>query len=702
MDLSRAEASARVAELSAKLRRLNVLYYNQGISEVADAVYDQMLAELQELERRFPELALPDSPTQSVGAPLQSTFAPVTHFRPMLSLESKVGFEVVADLFKRLEQVGRGDAELLAQPKIDGLSVELVYRQGLFSVGSTRGDGVTGEDITPNLRTIADIPGHLPGGPERVVVRGEVYMDREGFVELNRSLVERGGEGFANPRNAAAGSLRQLDPAVTATRPLKFFPFELSNADELGLASDRRALELLEGWGFPPHRQHQHFGRGDKFIRQVHAQYEARRDELPFEIDGVVVKVDDLALREAMGARSRTPRWAVAWKFPPRQELTTVKDIAVQVGRTGKLTPVALLMPVDVGGVTVSRATLHNFARVAELDVRSGDKVRVERAGDVIPQVVEVTEPGNPRGSLLAPPDRCPVCGSEIVQAEKVVRHTKNGTVREKGANHICPNHIACPAQIKGALQHYASRGAMDIEGLGEKRVAQLMEQNLLTDLLSLYRLKEHREQLEALEGWGALSADNLLKSIEATHQAPLARFLYALGIRNVGQATARDLAQALGSYQAVAEASKDDLVRVPGVGPEVARGIRRFFERPQSRAMADALAAEVRPAPVEGAGQARELPWAGLSVVFTGSLEGLSREQAAEMVRSLGGRVSSSVSKNTGLVVVGADPGSKAGKARELGVEMIGLEEFRRRVKLAAGQAAETSPGPLFQSREE
>ncbi len=699
--MTTSQAARRIAELSDQLRHLNRRYYNDGVSEVADAVYDQMLAELQDLERRFPELAASDSPTHTVGAPLQSSFAPVLHFQPMLSLESKVEFAVVADLFKRLEQAGQADSPLLAQPKIDGLSVELVYRQGLFSVGSTRGDGVTGEDITPNLRTLADIPGHLADAPERVVVRGEVYMSREGFLELNKGLVERGGEGFANPRNAAAGSLRQLDPSVTATRPLSFFPFELCNAEELGLASDSQALERLAAWGFPEYPQDQKLGRGPGFIQEFHASYQERRDELIFEIDGVVIKVNDLALRGEMGARSRTPRWAVAWKFPPRQEVTTVREVVVQVGRTGKLTPVALMMPVDVGGVTVSRATLHNFARVAELDVRAGDKVRVERAGDVIPQVVEVVQKGSPRGEPVTPPAHCPVCGAEIEQAQKVVRHTKQGTVREQGANHVCPNHIACPAQIKGALQHYSSRGAMDIEGLGEKRVVQLMDHGLLRDLLSLYHLAEHRAELEGLEGWGELSADNLLKSIEATRGAPLGRFLYALGIPNVGEATARELANALGSYARVTQANTEELLSVSGVGPEVARGVVEFFARPQSRQMADALAAEVRPAEVADAGRKKELPWAGRSVVFTGALEGLSREEASEMVRALGGRVSSSVSKSTSLVVVGSDPGSKADKARDLGVEMIGLAEFRRRVQRAAKAGVDEVPGPLFASRE-
>ncbi|MBU1274333.1 MAG: NAD-dependent DNA ligase LigA [Proteobacteria bacterium] len=790
MTMTTQQASGRIAELSARLRRLNRLYYNQGVSEVADAVYDRMLAQLQDLEREFPSLALPDSPTQSVGAPVQSSFAPVTHFQPMLSIESKVEFVVVTDLFKRLEQAGRADAEMLAQPKIDGLSVELVYRQGLFSVGSTRGDGAVGEDITPNLRTLADIPGHIPDAPERVVVRGEVYMDREGFLELNRGLVERGGEGFANPRNAAAGSLRQLDPSVTATRPLRFFPFELSNAGELGLANDWDALKQLVAWGFPAYPNDQKLDRGPEFIKEFHAGYELKRDELPFEIDGVVVKVNDLALRREMGARSRTPRWAVAWKFPPRQEVTTVLGVVVQVGRTGKLTPVALMMPVDVGGVTVSRATLHNFDIVNALKVRINDKVRIERAGDVIPKVVEVVEEGNPRGPEILPPTECPVCGGEVVRP--LVE--KEGEL-VPGANHYCANRLGCPAQLEGALQHYASRGAMDIEGLGKKSVVVLRELGLVPDLPSIYYLKNHKSELRKLEGWGELSVNNLINAIEATRGASLDRFIFSLGIPNLGDVSARSLADNLGSLENIIKAAEEEYAKnklrklpnisvgvakniikyfstergqkvlgknteetiqsqlikisgiknkkangilenfkslpeilavakehiqkekmkglslapgenIPYIGEIVAKAIADFFTQPETRKVALALAAEVRPAEVAAAGQKRDLPWEGKSVVFTGALEGLSREEASEMVRSLGGKVSSSVSKNTSLVVAGADPGSKADKARELGVEMIGLEEFRRRVEKAGAKAAPAArddvPGPLFALREE
>ncbi|MCB2190846.1 MAG: NAD-dependent DNA ligase LigA [Deltaproteobacteria bacterium] len=792
MNMSTKQASGRIAELSAKLRRLNHLYYNEGMSEVADAVYDQMLAELQDLEARFPELALPDSPSQTVGAPLKSSFAAVEHFQPMLSLESKVEFTVVSDLFKRLEQAGQAQAELLAQPKIDGLSVELVFRQGLFSIGSTRGDGAVGEDITPNLRTLGDIPPHIANAPERVVVRGEVYMDREGFLELNRGLVERGGEGFANPRNAAAGSLRQLDPSVTATRPLRFFPFELSNAEELGLTGDWQALEQLAAWGFPRYPQDQKLGQGPEFIEEFHAKYQQRRDDLVFEIDGVVIKVNDLALRREMGTRSRTPRWAVAWKFPPRQEETEVRDVVVQVGRTGKLTPVALMMPVDVGGVTVSRATLHNFEIVKNLDVRIGDTVRIVRAGDVIPKVVEVVEKGKPRGEEIAPPTSCPVCESKIEKAQILDKVLKRGAVFKEGTNYLCPNHLGCPAQIEAALQHYASRHAMDIEGLGKKTVIDFRERGLLTDLPSIYQLKNHTEKLRKLEGWGDLSTSNLINAIEKTRGTSLDRFIFSLGIPNLGETSARSLATRMGSLEKIIEAADEEylkrnldglpevsskvaknivdyfstkegqgvlnnnnpneilyqLRKINGIGPETSktlvakfktpnrilaaakeqtkkdsiRGlsaidipdvgyagagiIANFFAQPDTREAVLALAAEVQPAEVEGAGQKRDLPWKDMTVVFTGALEGLTRDEASEMVRSLGGKVSSSVSKKTSMVVTGDDPGSKADKARDLGVEMIGLEEFRKRVDQATGKQAPAdqgeTPGPLFAKREE
>lgn len=679
-DMTPEQAAQKVAKLSDEIRKLNRLYYNEGVSRVADAVYDRMLEELKRLETDFPELALSDSPTRTVGAPLQTTFAPVRHYRPMLSLESGVAESVMTDLFKRLDQAGAAGQTLLAQPKIDGLSIELVYEQGLLRVASTRGDGVTGEDVTSNVRTIKAIPGHLPHGPaERLVVRGEVYMPRQGFDELNRELVQAGGAGFANPRNAAAGALRQLDPSVTAGRPLDFFPFELVTAAEHGLASDSQAMEFLRERGFSIGDDHLHLCRDLEAVRAVHTFYLEHRDDLRFEIDGVVVKVDDLDLRETMGARSRTPRWASAWKFPPRQELTQVRDIAVQVGRTGKLTPVALLDPVDVGGVTVSRATLHNFGEVARLDVRVGDQVRVERAGDVIPRVAEVAKPGDPRGPEVAPPKHCPVCGAEVIS---------------EGAYHLCPNNLGCRAQLIAAVTHYAGREAMDIEGLGAKRVAQLMEAGLLTSVADLYDLPDKQEDLAALEGWGDLSADNLTKAIEGSKKKSLGRFLFALGVPTLGQATARDLAAHFGTFAAVAEAEEQDLSQVNGVGPVVAAKVHAFFE-PQSRTgqIARNLADIVQPREAARP-RVADSPLAGLSVVFTGALESLSRSQAEEMVRAAGGRASASVSKSTGLVVVGDSPGSKAAKARELGVRVISEQDFLELVRQKGTSQLEMFPG--------
>ncbi|MCB2187844.1 MAG: NAD-dependent DNA ligase LigA [Deltaproteobacteria bacterium] len=673
-------ARRRIAELSAQLRRHSQLYYSLDQPAISDTAYDALFHELEDLEAAWPQLVQPDSPTQTVGAPVKTSFRPVTHHEPMLSLESKGEFAVVTDFLRRLHEAGLGDALLLAQPKIDGLSLELVYRSGMLAVAATRGDGVTGEDITPNVRTMDEVPAWLPGvEAPLVVVRGEAFLDRQGFLELNRGLVQEGQEGFANPRNAAAGSLRQQDPAVTATRPLKFFPFELVTARDLGLASDQEAMARLGEWGFPLREDHNHWGRGPDFAQEMHARYQQSRDELPFEIDGVVFKLDRLDERDQLGARTRTPRWAVAWKFPPRQELTLVQGVVNQVGRTGKITPVALLEPVDVGGVTVSRATLHNFGEVARLGVRVGDRVRVERAGDVIPRVVEVATEGQPRGPEVLPPERCPVCGTRVEAA---------------GAYHLCPNTLGCPAQIQAALRHYAGREAMDIETLGPKRVAQLMEAGLLSDLPSLYRLESQRAKLTSLEGWGELSADNLLASIESTRGKPLERFLLALGMPGVGQATARDLARYFPDIAALQKARPEELARVPGVGPVVAAGVREFFDRPETAAAAQALYEEVQPTPPAQAADAAPGPLAGQTVVFTGALTRFTRPEAEELVRRLGGKAAASVSARTSLVVAGPGAGTKAAKARELGVEVIDEDEFLRRVQAGGDSAGGASAG--------
>lgn len=716
------QAAMRIDQLSKELRRHNRLYYVDNQPEISDAEYDNLLNELEELESLFPQLRVSDSPTQTVGSPIKTSFKPVQHFRPMLSLESKVDRVVVNDFLRRLLDYKAGSARLIAQPKIDGLSVELDFRNGLFWQGSTRGDGLTGEDITPNLRTLADIPNRLKGRYiERLVVRGEVFMSRNGFFELNKKLISLGIEPFANPRNAAAGSLRQMDPNITAQRPLNFFPFEICNAIELGLENDRDTFDLLDTAGFPIYRDHQHSGTSLEFLEKLHKDYEAHREKLPFEIDGIVIKVDDLALRERIGTRSRTPRWAVAWKFPPRQKRTIVRDIVAQVGRTGKITPVALLDPVDVGGVTVSRATLHNYNEVLRLGVRVGDTVRVERAGDVIPRVAEVL----PCPTL--PPSSCPSCGTHLirtVKTDEVIRQktidilgitvmariegklpNKSKPIKDmpaanapdaepalrfflesEGADHICPNHFGCPAQALASITHFASRGAMDIEGLGPSRVEELMSLDLISDVVSIYALKEKQEQLADLKGWGEQSAGNLINAIAQTRGKTFDRFVFALGIPGVGEATARLLAQTFAGLKELIAASQKNLEKLETVGPEVASKIVDFFAEPKNKNAALKLYDEIRPVPAKKAEVGRL--FAGLTVVFTGELQNLTRSQAEELVRNLGGKTAGSVAKSTGLVVAGPGAGSKLEKARGLGVEVIDEQEFQRRI-------AEEGPGP-------
>ena len=688
--MDRNQAAQRAGELSEFLRHHNYLYYTKNTPEISDAEYDRLLAELKDLEDKYPELAASDSPTHTVGAPLKSSFAPVVHFRPMLSLESAAEARIMDDFFRRLAESRLENTDLLVQPKMDGLSVELVYRHGIFTTGSTRGDGRQGEDITPNLRTIADIPSQLKPielgeygeetspqtglfsqntvrrVPDLVVVRGEVYITLASFDQLNQGLIAQNETPFANPRNAAAGSLRQMDPRVTFTRPLSFFPFELVNASELGVASDHKALELLADLGFRLENDHLQKGKGREFVDRRHAWYQEQRDNLPFEIDGMVVKVDSLSHRDLLGERSRNPRWAAAWKFPPRQEVTEVRSIVIQVGRTGKLTPVALLRPVDVSGVTVSRATLHNFGEVARLDVREGDLVRVERAGDVIPKVVSVEKEADPRSLALNPPSVCPVCGEQVVV---------------EGAYHRCPNSLGCPAQVMASIRHFAGRAALDIEGLGPKRVTQLMDRGLLNGLDSLYSLVQKRDELARLPGWGELSADNLLKALNKTKGATFDRFLFGLGIPGVGQATARELALKYPGLEDLINSSKEKLAQVDGVGQVVAEQIKEFFSHPQTLEAARKLAGQVAPAAlVQESGH--DLPLEGQTLVFTGTLTAMSRSEAKEKALALGGKPVNSVSKKTSLVVIGENPGSKAEKAQELGVKIVTEQEFLEMTK--------------------
>ena len=657
------EARERIEALRSQIRRHDHLYYVKGHPSISDAAYDKLLRELSELEEKFPDLKTPDSPTERVSGRVQQAFGEVRHLAPMLSLESLMNEDEVREFGKRMEKgLGLSRVGYMAEPKFDGLSVELVYREGRFLRGSTRGDGAVGEDVSENLKTIRSLPLSLftqeRPASGTVSVRAEAIMRLEEFESLNRRITEMGKEPFANPRNAASGSLRQLDTRVTASRPLDLFAYDVMYADSVAIRSQREALDLLAEWGFRVDPTSRLCESLDEVVA-YHRELEAKRDDLDYEIDGIVVKVDRRDQQAELGSRSRSPRWAVAFKFAPRQEVTEVMDIAVSVGRTGKLTPVALLRPVDVSGVTVSRATLHNQDEVRKKDVRVSDRVRIQRAGDVIPEVVEVLlehRKGDPPEFQMT--TVCPVCGS---------------SVELKGAYHVCTGGWSCRAQQTGRIQHFASRGAMEIDFLGEKTVAQLVERGLVRDLSDLYRL-EKKDLLE-LDGFAEKSAENLVNAIEASKKAPLDRFLYGLGIGNVGQHVAQVLASHFGSLARIMDAKEGELLSVHEIGEEVARSVVDYFTDEKNRRVIEDMQRNGLDLVWEASQKEKTL--AGTRVVFTGTLPKLHRDEAKRMVEERGGRVTSSVSKNTSFVVVGEDAGSKAEKARELGVKVVSEDEF-------------------------
>jgi DNA ligase (NAD+) len=664
--MSRSEVEKRIRRLREEIARHDHLYYVLDEPEIADAAYDRLRADLEALEKEYPDLVTSDSPTQRVGAPPRDDLPNVRHVKPMLSLESVMSVAAAGEFDRRTKKgLGSDDVTYTVEPKFDGLSVELLYEDGVLARGATRGDGTVGEDVTPNIRTIRTVPLRLRGGkaPRRVAIRGEAIMPLAAFRDLNRWMIERELPAFANPRNAAAGSLRQLDSRVTAERPLTFFAYEIMSIEGAEPPDTHtHELEMLSGWGLRVD-PHQRICPSIEEAIAYHGALGASRDELPFEIDGVVIQIDSKVDREILGFRSRSPRWAIALKFEPRKEVTIVEDIVVQVGRTGKLTPVALLRPVDVSGVTVSRATLHNAGEVAKKDIRVGDTVRVERAGDVIPAVVErIPQKDERRKRPFAMPGACPVCGAEVV---------------EEGAYHFCTGGLSCPAQLKRGIAHFASKGALDIEGLGAKTVAALVDRGLVTGVADIYRLDA--ASLLELEGFADKSAANLIEAIESSKKkVALDRFLYALGIREVGEHVAAVLAARYGTLDAVMEATEKDLMTVHEVGPEVAKSVSSFFSEKKSRALVFGLVRlglEVVPATrAEG-----PKPLAGRTFVFTGTLEGFSREEAERLVQSLGGRASSTVSAKTSYVVAGADAGSKLAKAEKLGVKVISEAEFRK-----------------------
>ncbi|MFW6102043.1 MAG: NAD-dependent DNA ligase LigA [Chloroflexota bacterium] len=663
--ISKGEAKEEIEALREGIEYHNYLYYVKNKPEISDATYDKLFKRLQELEEAFPEFESPDSPTQRVGTEPVSKLKKVGHAAPMLSLNAALEEKEVADFVDFVQRNAEDEqATFILEPKFDGASVEVVYENGKYKYGSTRGDGETGEDISENLKTIPSIPLHLQKGngiPSSLALRGEVFMLKKGFHELNKERVEKGEEPFANPRNATAGLLRQLDSRMVAGRPLDVRFYDVLAIAGQELSSHWEMLEQFSRWGLKtdPHNER------CSSLAEIKEKYQElldNRDELEYEIDGLVIKLNDLALRDKLGTRQRSPRWAMAWKFPPKQEISRIEDIVVQVGRTGKLTPVALLQPVDVGGVTISRATLHNEDEVHRKDIRVGDKVRVARAGDVIPEVVErVEEPEGKREKEFTMPRKCPACGSEVTR---------------EGAYHFCPAGLSCPPQLIGRVVHYASREALNIEGLSEKTAKQLVDRGLVSDIADLYKLSA--DDILKLEGFAQKSATQLHDAIRATRKPRLDRFLYALGIRHVGEHMAQVLARNFRTLDALQQANRDQLQEIPEVGPEVAASVEEFFQEEENKKVLNRLfdaGMKVEAMP-ERKGK---LPLDGKTFVFTGSLEKYTRSEAEKTVESLGGRPASSVSSNTDIVVAGKEPGSKLDEAKKEGVKIIDEAEFEK-----------------------
>jgi DNA ligase (NAD+) len=663
--MAHADILSRLNTLRDEIRHHDYLYYVKNRPDISDSQYDRLFRELIDLEQAHPELVTPDSPSQRVGASPLQELVKVPHEQPMLSLDSIVEQNEVLTFDQRMKrELETMSVEYSIEPKFDGLSIELVYDHGIFTRGATRGDGTTGEDVTVNLRTIRSLPLQLQsqsGFPDHLVVRGEVYMRLDDFQTLNRRITERGGDAFANPRNAASGSLRQLDSTITATRPLVVTCYEIMAVSLPVPPTHWEELEILAQWGLPV-PTHRRLCPSIEGVMAFHLETESIRDTLPYEIDGVVVKVNRRDWQSRLGMKSRSPRWAIAYKFTPRKEITVVQDIVVSVGRTGTLTPVALLKPVEVGGVTISRATLHNADEVARKDIRMGDTVKVERAGDVIPAIAErVPVSGEQRSAPFRMPDHCPVCGS---------------TVGREGAYFYCTGQLICGAQLKGAIEHFASKHALNIDGLGKKTVAQLVDQELVRSLGDLYRLT--KDDLVTLDGFADRSATLLLESIAASTTPPLDRFLMGLGIRQVGQHIAKILAREFASLEEIMSVDRERFQHIREIGPEISECLAVYWAEPRNRdAIIQLQKSGVRVAPGLAAGDRKKSPLAGKTFVFTGGLDYFSRDDAQQAVETMGGRVSSSVSKKTSYVVAGRDPGSKLEQARTLGVTILTEQEF-------------------------
>ena len=654
----------RVEKLREEIEYHNYLYYVLDQPKISDTQYDRLMRELEKFEEEYPDLRSPNSPTQRIGASPLEEFEIVRHTIPMLSLSNAFDESEARDFDKRVKKfLGTSeDIEYVAEPKFDGLAIELVYERGQFVVGSTRGDGVNGENITQNLRTIRTIPLQLIQKeipvPERLEVRGEAIMQINKFKELNRKREEMGEPLFANPRNAAAGSVRQLDPKITAERPLEIYFYALGEVRGWTFKNQWEVLQTLPKWGLRTNPHVRKCKNIDEVLYYYHEMNE-KRETLPHEIDGTVIKVNSFDLQTRLGEIARSPRWALAFKFQPKQETTKILDIRVQVGRTGALTPVAVMEPVKVGGVEVSRATLHNQDEIDKKDVRVGDTVIIQRAGDVIPEVVQVVASKRTgKENKFKMPSKCPVCGAEIIKEEAI---------------HRCIG-LDCPAQLKGRIKHFASKRAMDIDGLGVKLIDQLVDKGLVKDVADIYYI--NKEEFIELERMAEKSAQNIIDAIERSKIKPLSKFLFALGIRHAGETTAEDLARHFPRLDDFPHLSEEDLIEVEGIGPEVAASVHQFFNDRKNKESIELLkkaGVKVIEPKVKEKGKL-----AGKTFVFTGALKTFGRDEARALVESLGGMTASAISKKVDFVVVGEDPGSKFDKAKELGVKTLTEEEFK------------------------
>lgn len=662
----------RIDELRQEIHHHDYLYYVKNNPEISDKKYDSLFKELEELEKKYPEYEDENSPTKRVGAPPLDSLKKVRHISPMLSLQGTTESKDIHEFHRYVQehrekskgkQKDSSGSLYTLEPKFDGLGVEIMYRKGEFDYGATRGDGMEGEDISENLRTIPSIPLTLlekEEVPELLSVRGEVYLPKGPFQELNKRRIESGENSFANPRNAAAGIVRQLDPKKVADKPLSVVFYEVLALDGKEISTHEEELQAFTAWGLPTNKYNTTTSTLEE-IEEFHQSMKEKRDDLEYEIDGIVIKCNHLKDRETLGARERSPRWAIAWKFPPKKEITTIHSIITQVGRTGMLTPVALLEPVDVGGVTVEKVTLHNEGEVQKKDLRPGDKVKVIRAGDVIPEITErIKERGKKRGKKFSMPKHCPSCGTKIVR---------------EGAYYFCPAHLNCPAQVKGQIVHFASREALNIEGLGEKTVETLVDTGTIENISDIYTLT--KDDLLSFEGFAEKSAKQLREEIQSKKQIPLDTFLYALGIRHVGKHMAGVLASSYLSLEGVMKKSKKELEKIDEIGPEIADSVFTFFQKKENLNVIE----ELREAGVKITDMPKEkkdLPLKGKTFVFTGALKGYSRKDAESAVEELGARAVSSVSGNTDYLVAGEDPGSKLEDAREEdNITIIGEEDF-------------------------